>query len=164
MSFKYILIFSCCFLLISCGDAQKKNKNTIVVKKDVTSIYTDLERNSVQIADYKGKKVLLNFWATWCTPCLKEMPSLANAQEILKDENYIFLFPTTDNLKRIKQFQKNNNYPFQFLQYNSTLDKLKIYALPATLIYDTKGNEVMRIDGATEWDSEEILNQLRAIQ
>ncbi len=162
MNFRYILILSCFSLLISCNHVQKKG-----IAKDkakITSLYTDLEGNSVQIADYKGKKVLLNFWATWCTPCLKEMPSMAKAQEILKGENYMFLFATTDNLEKINTYRKNNNYPFQFLQFNSTLDKLKIYALPATFIYDTKGNQVKRIDGATEWDSEEILNQLRAIQ
>jgi len=164
MNFRYALIISCYFLLINCNDTQSKDKNTAVIKTEATSIYTDLNDKPVSIQDFKGKKVLLNFWATWCIPCIKEMPSLVRAQEILKDENYVFLFPTTDNLKRVKQFQKKNNYPLQFLQYNSTLDKLKIYALPATLIYDTNGNEVMRIDGATEWDSDKIINQLRTVK
>jgi len=164
MRFNYILIFSCCLLLINCGDSQKKDKEVPPVITNVTSLYTDLDDNPVHLSDFKGKRVLLNFWATWCAPCLKEMPSLANAQEILKDENYVFLFPTTDDLKRINAYKKKKKYPFQFLQYKSTLDKINIYALPATLIYDTKGNEVMRIDGATEWDSEEIINQLKAVK
>ncbi|MCF6279836.1 MAG: TlpA family protein disulfide reductase [Flavobacteriaceae bacterium] len=153
----------CSFLLLSCENSQKKETGT-PVKKETTSLYLDLEGNPVKITDFKGKRVLLSFWATWCAPCLKEMPSLANAQEILKEENYIFLFPTNDNLKRVKQFQKNNNYPFRFLQYKGALESLKIYALPVTFIYDTKGNEVMRIDGATQWDSEEIITKLKTVK
>ncbi len=161
MSLRYIFVFMCCISILSCADKQKRNTE---VKFTTTSLYVDLEGNSVQINDFKGKRVLLNFWATWCTPCLKEMPSMEKAQEILKDENYVFLFATTDSLVKIKQFKKNSNYPFQFLRFKGTLDKLKIYALPATFIYDTNGNQVKRIDGATEWDSEEMLDQLRAIE
>lgn len=162
MKFTYIFVFTCCVSLLSCLDTHKKES----VKKTAnpTSLYVDLEGNTVTLENYKGKRILLNFWATWCTPCLKEMPSLLKAQEVLKNENYVFLFPTTDNLEKINQFKKKENYPFQFLQFKGTLDKLNIYALPATFIFDTTGNQVKRIDGATEWDSEEILNQLRAIQ
>ena len=148
--------------MLNCSDV--KNKKTIDNKVINTSLYLDLEGNTVKIQDFKGKRVLLNFWATWCTPCLKEMPSMLKAQEILKDENYVFLFATTDNLDKINQFKKNNDYPFQYLQFKSTLDKLNIYALPATLIYNAEGNQVKRIDGATEWDSKEMLDQLRAIK
>jgi thiol-disulfide isomerase/thioredoxin len=148
--------------LISCNHTQKKD--IVNDKAEITSLYVDLDGNSIAIKDFKGKRVLLNFWATWCTPCLKEMPSMEIAQELLKNENYVFLFATTDNLEKINQFKKNNRYPFQFLQFKSTLDKLKIYALPATFIYDTKGNQVKRIDGATEWDSKETLTLLRTIK
>ena len=162
MNIKYILVFICCITMLNCSDV--KNKKTIENKVIKTSLYIDLEGNTVKIQDFKGKRILLNFWATWCTPCLKEMPSMLKAQEILKDENYVFLFATTDNLDKINQFKKNNDYPFQYLQFKSTLDKLNIYALPATLIYNAEGSQVKRIDGATEWDSKEMLDQLRAIK
>ena len=162
MNLKNIVLFSCCLIVLSCGN--KQQKDTTKVGKKVTSLYTDLEGNAVQLADFKGKKILLNFWATWCTPCIKEMPSLVKAQEILKNEGYVFLFPTTDDVKKVTQFKKNHPYPLQFLLFTSSLDKLEVYALPATFIYDTDGNRVKRINGATEWDSEEILNQLRAIK
>jgi thiol-disulfide isomerase/thioredoxin len=148
--------------VLNCVDVKKEKVTEDKVNK--TSLYTDLNGNSVALDNYKGKKVLLNFWATWCTPCLKEMPSMVNAQETLKNDNYVFLFATTDKLEKINQFRKNKKYPFQFLQFNGTLDKLNIYALPATFIYDTNGKQVKRIDGATEWDSEGILTLLRAIK
>ncbi len=163
MNFKCILILFCFNLLISCNHTQKRD----IAKEKVritSSLYLDLEGNSVVLDNFKGKRILLNFWATWCAPCLKEMPSMKRAQKVLKNENYVFLFATTDDLKKINQFIKNENYPFQFLQFKGTLDKLNIYALPTTFVYDTNGNQVKRIDGATEWDSKEMLNQLRAIK
>jgi thiol-disulfide isomerase/thioredoxin len=106
----------------------------------------------------------VNYWATWCLPCLKELPALRRLQDKLKDENFVFLFPSIDDLNKIEQFDKKYNYPFKFLQYKGSLDKLEIYALPTTFVYDSSGNIVKRINGVTDWDSEVILNELKAIR
>lgn len=162
MSFRVNFLFISFILLLNCGEVSKSDQK-FKSNKEI-SMYFDLDGNDVKISDYKGKRVLINFWATWCTPCLIEMPSMENAQEALKDENYVFLFATTDHIDKIKNFEKNNSYNFKFLKYNGTLDKLNIYALPATFIYNSKGEMVKRIDGVTEWDAEEMLAQLRNIQ
>ena len=161
MSFRVNFLIISFILLLNCGEVSKSDQK-FKSNKEI-SMYFDLDGNDVKISDYKGKRVLVNFWATWCTPCLKEMPSMENAQEALKDENYVFLFATTDDIDKIKNFEKNNSYNFKFLKYNGTLDKLNIYALPATFIYNSKGEMVKRIDGVTEWDAEEMLAQLRDI-
>ena len=162
MSFRVNFLIISFILLLNCGEVSKSDQK-FKSNKEI-SMYFDLDGNDVKISDYKGKRVLINFWATWCTPCLIEMPSMENAQEALKDENYVFLFATTDHIDKIKNFEKNNSYNFKFLKYNGTLDKLNIYALPATFIYNSKGEMVKRIDGVTEWDAEEMLAQLRNIQ
>ena len=162
MSFRVNFLIISFILLLNCGEVSKSDQK--FKSNEEISMYFDLDGNDVKISDYKGKRVLVNFWATWCTPCLKEMPSMENAQEALKDENYVFLFATTDHIDKIKNFEKNNSYNFKFLKYNGTLDKLNIYALPATFIYNSKGEMVKRIDGVTEWDAEEMLAQLRNIQ
>ena len=162
MSFRVNFLFISFILLLNCGEVSKSDQK--FKSNEEISMYFDLDGNDVKISDYKGKRVLINFWATWCTPCLIEMPSMENAQEALKDENYVFLFATTDDIDKIKNFEKNNSYNFKFLKYNGTLDKLNIYALPATFIYNSKGEMVKRIDGVTEWDAEEMLAQLRNIQ
>lgn len=161
MSFRLNLLFIIFALLLNCGEVSKSDKK--LEHNENISLYFDLEGNEVNISDYKGNRVLVNYWATWCTPCLKEMPSMEKAQEALKNENYVFLFATTDDLDKIKNFQQNNSYNFNFLQYQGTLDKLNIYALPATIIYNSKGEMANRIDGATEWDAKEMLDQLRDI-
>lgn len=157
MSFKYIVVIFSLFLITSCTEKPKR-----IIQKS-NSEYIDIEGNVVSLSDFKGKRVLINYWSTWCMPCIKEMPSLVRAQEILKDENYIFLFPTTDSLEKINEFNKKKNFPLQFLHYTASLDKLKIYALPATFIYNVEGELIKRIDGETEWDSEEIIDLLKVI-
>ena len=161
MSFRVNLLFISFVLLLNCGEVSKSDQKFEYNEK--ISLYFDLEGNEVKISDYKGKRVLVNYWATWCTPCLKEMPSMEKAQEALKNENYVFLFATTDDIDKIRDFKKNNSYNFNFLKFKGTLDKLNIYALPATFLYNSKGEMARRIDGATEWDAEEILDQLRDI-
>jgi len=162
MRFKKLLIFFCFSLLLNCADSSKKNSPKIENAEE--ALYTDLEGNLISISDFKGKKILLNFWATWCTPCLKEMPSMERAQKILQNENFIFLFATTDNVEKTLKFKQNHNYPFQYILYRKSLEKLNIYALPATFIYNSEGVMVKRFDGMNEWDSEELLSQLKAIQ
>lgn len=155
MSLKYAVSIFLLFMMIGCAKPSKS---------ETTSTYVDLEGNAVALSDFKGKKVLLNFWATWCLPCLEEMPSMEIAQQKLASENYVFLFATTDKIDKINKFKEKHSYPFQYLQYQESLDKLSIYALPVTFIYNTKGELVKRIDGATEWNSKEILEELKAIQ
>lgn len=162
MLLKQLMFFLMFIILFSCGETLNKNKKAI--KKENTKLFIDLDGNEILLSKFKGKRVLVNYWATWCTPCLEEMPSLVLAQEILKNENYVFLFPTTDAIIKIKEFQKIKNYPLQFLNYPSTLDKLNIYALPATFIYNTKGEIVKRIDGATTWNSNKMINLLKSIE
>ncbi|MDH3322263.1 MAG: TlpA family protein disulfide reductase [Flavobacteriaceae bacterium] len=162
ISFRYkaLILFSCLMMIFACVD-QKKEKEAV---SDTSMSFVNLNGEKVALKDFKGKRVLVNYWASWCTPCLKEMPSLVHAQEILRDDNYVFLFPTTDDLEKISAFQKNRNYPLKFLHYPATLDQLDIYALPATFIYDTNGLMVKRIDGATVWDSHEIIKLLKSIE
>jgi thiol-disulfide isomerase/thioredoxin len=158
---KKILLVGCLFIVFNC-DNFKQKINTDKVKEN--SLYINLEGNGVSFDHFKGKKLFVNYWATWCLPCLKELPALRRLQDKLKDENFVFLFPSTDDLNKIEQFDKKYNYPFKFLQYKGSLDKLEIYALPTTFVYDSSGNIVKRINGVTDWDSEVILNELKAIR
>ena len=125
--------------------------------------YKDLNGNVVRLSDFKGKRILLNFWDTWCTPCIEEMPSLEKAQDLLQLENYVFLFATTDQVAKINRFTKQHPFSFQYVQYQKSLDKLNIHALPVTFIYNTEGEMVKRIDGAADWESKEMITQLKAV-
>ena len=117
----------------------------------------------VNLEQYRGRRVLVNYWATWCVPCLEEFPSLVKAQEILSEDNYVFLFPSPDSEEEIKEFSENRGYPLQFLSLNQSLDKLHIYALPSTVIIKTDGSVYQKIDGATDWSSPEMIAILKSV-
>lgn len=160
------------FLLItfmSCKtDQDKKSERARVTSEkkisETKSSFEDLDGYPVELADFKGKRVLLNYWATWCRPCIEEMPALLLAQEALKDDNYVFLLASDQSIEKIKEFKAKKKFDFNFLKFNGSLTDMKINALPATFIYSESGKFRNRIDGATAWDSPKILDKLRAIK
>ncbi|WP_158974836.1 TlpA disulfide reductase family protein [Cellulophaga sp. L1A9] len=156
-----ILLLACS---ISCNQIEKKpidSVNEINVVTTASSLFVDLEGNPISLNDYKGKKILLNFWATWCRPCIEEMPSLERAMALLKEDNYVFLLATDESVETINNFKVQTNVKLNFIRYTGTLSQLKIYALPATFIYNEQGKEVTVIRGAAEWDSSEMIKKLK---
>jgi len=157
-------------ILCSCGEFKKKSKADLNRSSDpkeipaINNLFEDLGGNPILLSDYKGKKVLLNFWATWCKPCLEEMPALSRANDILKNENYVFLLASDEPINKIKAFKEKNDFELDFIRFTGTLSQLKIYALPETFIYNEKGEKVDQISGAVTWDSEEMINKLMNIQ
>jgi thiol-disulfide isomerase/thioredoxin len=152
------------FIVILCISIScKEGKKEASMDSEKEVLFTDMKGLPVSLEQFKGKRILVNYWATWCVPCLKEFPSLVEAQELLSDENYVFLFPSPDKTQEIIDFNKSRNYPLQFLSLNQSLDKLNIYALPSTVIYATDGSVYKKIDGATVWSSPELIEMLRSV-
>lgn len=165
------VIFAVCFLFcLGCKETPKEvvQKETVVVtaatESQSKSTFEDLEGNPVELSDYKGKKVLLNFWATWCRPCIEEMPALLKAEAVLENDNYVFLLASDQSIDKIKAFKEKKGFEFNYIKFNGAMSDFEISALPATFIYSEEGKQVNRVDGATEWDSQEIITMLKTIK
>ena len=156
-------VFLLMMLVLSISMSCKGERKEEVKNSEKETLYADLNGVPVSLEQFKGKRILVNYWATWCVPCLKEFPSLVKAQELLSEENYVFLFPSPDGSKKIKTFKQTKNYPLQFLTLNESLDKLDIYALPSTMIYATDGSVYKKIEGATDWSAPEMIELLRDV-
>ena len=112
---------------------------------------------------FKGKRIVVNYWATWCGPCLKEMPGLKRAEEVLKKHNYTFILVSDKTISKIATFKKVKNYDFTFLKSIESNESLGIYSLPTSYIFDEKGNKLETIIGTIAWDSEQTINKLKLL-
>lgn len=155
------------FLLLSCAkpprdDQQAKEKTNSEISS-ISAQFTDLDGAAFDLDHFKGRPVLVNYWATWCVPCLKEFPSFVALQDALRDDEMTFLFASPDKLDRIRAFKQDKGYDLEFLHLNLSLDKLEIYALPSTFIFSSNGELYKRIDGAMDWNTPEVIQMLKEV-
>jgi len=120
----------------------------------------------VELADFKGKVVVLNLWATWCAPCVKEMPALDTLQSRLGGEDFEVVALSLDRggRKVVEPFfeRLNLKHLAMYLDPQSTaMGALKPRGLPTTLVIDRDGYEVGRLEGDAAWDSEEAERLLK---
>ena len=123
----------------------------------------DLDGNSIDLKDLKGKTVFLNFWATWCKPCIAEMPDIDAAAKMLKDEDFVFLAASDESMEKIEKYVAGVDYSFRFVRSKTSVFDMEIMALPTTMIINNKGEIVYNEVGARKWDSEAEINNLREL-
>ena len=126
----------------------------------------DMDGVTHQLSDYKGKTVIINFWATWCPPCREEMPSMERAWNKIKDQN-IMMFAINVGEDEDTIFTFLGDYPASFsilLDTTGTLiERWPVKGLPTTFIVSPDGKLVYRAIGGREWDDEGLLNQIRKL-
>ena len=123
----------------------------------------DLENNPVDLESLAGKNIFLNFWATWCKPCILEMPSIERAAKLLSDDDFVFLIASDESVGRIRRFMATKDFDLQFVRLETPFPDIGILSLPTTLIIDPTGKIVMNQIGALGWDTPEVLEKLRGI-
>jgi len=128
----------------------------------------DLKGEMHQLADYRGKVVLVNFWASWCSPCIKEMPGLQGLQEKLADQPFVVLPVNVGEKKyRVWKFVKLINFTPQVLldTQSQAFAEWNASVLPTSFLVDAEGRIRYRVQGDLEWDSEAaiaVINELMA--
>ncbi len=113
--------------------------------------------------DAKGKVVLVNFWATWCPPCIAEMPSMEKLYRDYADQ-VVFLFVSEENQAAISKFKAKNNYDFKV--YSSVSAAPEIFgtrSIPRTYIVDKKGHIAIDKTGAADWNSASVRELLDSL-
>lgn len=121
------------------------------------------------LADFHGKTVLLNIWATWCGPCRKEMPSLDRLQAQLGGPDFMVLPVSIDrkgfNVVDVFYVEIGIQHLSAYVApaANHALDALGVWGLPASLLLDNQGRELGRLEGPAEWDAPDMISFLKTI-
>ncbi|WP_207420642.1 TlpA family protein disulfide reductase [Desertivirga brevis] len=113
----------------------------------------------VKLTDLKGKVVVINFWATWCPPCIAEMPSFNRLSSTLKsNKNIVFLMVDVDgNYKKAKKFMERKRFNLPVYTADSSIpESLLDGSIPTTVIFDKFGNLVFRHIGAGDFSSKKV--------
>jgi len=138
------------FLMILAGcSSQKTGEQSSIVASQIK--LTDLEGKEVDLTEFEGKTIFVNFWATWCRPCIQEMPSIAALQTQLAGKNIEFFFASDEEVDKIQKFMESRKMTLNFVRVENP-ESLGIQALPTTFIFDGEGNMVYSEVGFRKWD------------
>lgn len=113
----------------------------IFTEKDFT--LTDLDGNNVTLSDFKGKRIFLNFWASWCPPCIEEMPYMEKLYQEINDKDIVIVAVNIGETQNaVKQFMNENNFNFLVLLDTNTdiTSKYGVRSIPTSFFIDSEGN------------------------
>ena len=167
---KLLLIF---IYLITCNFGyalEKPNiKNLVILKNPKIYeevVFKDSNNYDVNLDDFKGKLLILNFWATWCAPCREEMPSLDDLQSNSNFDN-LKIFPINigqENFSKSDSFFKElgiQNLEIYFDAPITLAKKFSLRGVPTTILFNKKGEEFGRIMGSIDFNNLEFINWLK---
>jgi len=118
------------------------------------------EGDIVNFESFKGKAIVVNFWATWCPPCIAEMPSFQKLYDVYKDD-VIFLFVASDEENKVVNFLSKNDYTIPvYFEASSRPVEMRSNSLPTTYIINRNGEIVVDKTGAVDWNSNKVKDLL----
>jgi peroxiredoxin len=127
----------------------------------------DTKGNKVSLSDLRGKVVMVNLWATWCPPCIEEMPSMERLHEVMAGDDFVMLAINTEQNGRtvVPGFLKKTPYTFPILYDDKGIvQKLYgVYKFPESFIVGKDGKVIEKIIGPLDWSSLKTINYLKSL-
>ena len=167
-SFKIITFIFIGFLFVNNPLTYAELPNNLIIHdkpKKITNItFKDINLQEVDLSKNKGKIVILNFWATWCAPCRKEMPSL---EKLAQDLPQIDIYPINmepPNKLRVRDWLQEIGVVSLNTYFDPKLDlvkKFKLIGMPTTILLDKNGNEFGRVIGEIDFTEKEFIKILK---
>ncbi len=145
--------------VVSNENAEKLSETDFNVKMTATS------GESIKLSDFKGKVIFLNIWATWCPPCVGEMPGIQKLYDKFKDKNDIkFIMLSAEDFGKIKPFIETKGYSFPVYSMETQLPELlSTSGIPATFLISKDGKIVLKEVGAANWGGDKMTNIIKEL-
>ena len=155
---KLLFIFLIFFYHANANDKSELIIHDIPKPVVLNEIYDNKDKTIIPFT--KGKKfTIINFWATWCAPCIKEIPDLLKIQNTQKKKfDVIFVSVGLNPAKDVKKFVKKNKFKNMKIFYDKNLKFSKglgVKTIPTTIVLDKKGMEIIKASGYIDWNSKE---------
>jgi peroxiredoxin len=139
---KFCLILILMVLAGGCKESKTEPANKTKSAPNFT--LTDLDGKNISLADFKGKVVILDFWATWCPPCIKEIPDFVELYEQYKDKGFAMIGISLDQagIDVVKEFAQRYKINYSIAMNDGNVHKAygEITSIPTTFVIDSKGN------------------------
>ena len=164
---RFLILFI--FLITNSFANELPDIKNIVINKETkkydTLTFLDVNNKSINLSDYRGNLIILNFWATWCAPCKEEMPSL-DLLQINKDLNNLKIFPINvgqDNLENSLKFFEDLKIINLKIYFDSPITLAKKFGLrgiPTSILFNKDGLEFARIIGSIDFNDQKFIDWL----
>ena len=170
LTLKFILIFIYLISSSSSYAIQQPNLKNLVIHKDPIKLeiinFKNINNETINLNNFKNSLIVINFWATWCAPCIEEMPSLnrLQANPVFNNLQIIPINVGRDNIEKSKNFYKKlkiDNLKIYFDKNVELANKFSLRGLPTTVFINKKGEEFARIMGFVNFDDKTIIKWLQ---
>ena len=170
LTLKFILIFIYLISSSSSYAIQQPNLKNLVIHKDPKKLekinFKNIDNETINLNKFENSLIVINFWATWCAPCIEEMPSL-NRLQVNPIFNNLKILPINvgrDNVQKSKNFFKKleiYNLEIYFDKDIELANKFLLRGLPTTVFINKKGEEFARIIGFVNFDDKKFVKWLK---
>jgi thiol-disulfide isomerase/thioredoxin len=124
---------------------------------------TDLSGHRVSLQDYDGTPLFISFFATWCGPCMKELPELADLQDKLSDEKLKIICICDDPIDKLLPLQQKFGNKLIILHSGSKFHDIGVYTYPTNYIYNSSGNKVYQKVNPENWENDDVIEKVRQL-
>ena len=164
---RFLIIFI--FLISNSFAVEVNDIKNLVINKELKKYdgltFIDAKNRQFNLSDYQGKLILLNFWATWCVPCKKEMPSL-DLLQVNKNLNNLKIFPINvgqENTEKTSKFFEDLEIKNLKLYFDSPITlakKFRLRGIPTSILFNKEGLEFARIVGSIDFQDKKFIEWL----
>lgn len=135
----------------------EENSSITFEKADLNFELRDEDGRLVSLQDFEGKPIFLNFWATWCPPCIAEMPSIDKAYQNLNEEVVFVLISTDESFQKAIEFKQKRNFKVPIYQLAGPIPaQFQSQVLPTTFVIDAERNLVLKHEGMADYNKEQF--------